>query len=388
MKSAWNAACMVALGLSGCGKSNEYAPPPPPEVMVAKPATDEVVDYLEFTGSTRAVEAIRLRARVMGYLKSIEFEDGANVAAGDLLFVIEPEPFEAALASAKANVQKAQAALKLADADIKRTLPLVERKAVTEAELDVKEANRATAEAEVAAAKAAERQAELNLGFTQIRAPIAGRIGRHMVDVGNLIQAEMTELATLESYDPIHAYFSVSEGDVLRLMKLYRAGEIENLRENPPPLLLGLANEDDFPHQGLLEFADLGIDPHTGTQMRRGIFANADGQLVPGLFVRLRMPVGAPESQLLISERAIAADQRGEFVLVVNDKNEVEYRPVKLGMLVEGMYVVKNGVESDDWVVVNGLQHARPGTKVTPQRAEQMALNPKAPSTAAINAPQ
>ncbi len=376
---------LVALGLAGCGKSNEYAPPPPPEVTVAKPATDEVVEYLEFTGTTRAVEAIRLRARVMGYLKSIEFKDGANVEQGDLLFVIEPEPFEAALASAKANVQKAQAAFKLAEADIKRTLPLIERKAVTEAELDVKEANRATAEAEVAAAKAAERQAELNLGFTQVRAPIAGRIGRHLVDVGNLIQAEMTELATLESYDPIHAYFSVSEGDVLRLMKLYRAGEIENLRENPPPLLLGLANEEDFPHQGLLEFADLGIDPDTGTQMRRGIFANADGQLVPGLFVRLRMPVGAPESQLLISERAIAADQRGEFVLVVNDKNEVEYRPVKLGLLVQGMYVIKNGVESDDWIVVNGLQRARPGTKVSPQRTERMALSPKAPSTAAVD---
>ncbi len=387
MKYLGRATMFVALGLAGCGKSNEYAPPPPPEVTVAKPVTDDVVDYLEFTGTTRAVEAIRLRARVMGYLKSIEFADGANVAAGDLLFVIEPEPFEAALASAKANVQKAQAALKLAAADIKRTLPLIERKAVTEAELDIKEANRATAEAEVAAAKAAERQAELNLGFTQVRAPIAGRIGRHMVDVGNLIQAEMTELATLESYDPIHAYFSVSEGDVLRLMKLYRAGEIENLRENPPPLLLGLANEADFPHQGLLEFADLGIDPDTGTQMRRGIFANTDGQLVPGLFVRLRMPVGDPESQLLISERAIAADQRGEFVLVVNDKNEVEYRPVKLGLLVQGLYVVKNGVESDDWVVVNGLQRARPGTKVSPQRTEQMALSPKASSTAAVDAP-
>jgi RND family efflux transporter MFP subunit len=378
----------LAVVLAGCGQANEYKEPPPPAVTVAQPASDKVVDYIEFTGTTRAVEAIRIRARVMGYLKSIEFTDGANVEAGQLLFVIEPEPFEAALALAKANVQKAEAALKLADADIQRTLPLVERKAVTEAELDVKEANRATAEAEVSAAKAAARQAGLNLGYTEIRAPISGRIGRHMVDVGNLVQAEMTELATLESFDPIHVYFSVSEGDVLRLMSLYRSGAIANFRENPPPLSLGLANEDGFPHAGTLEFADLGVDPDTGTQMRRGVFPNADGQLVPGLFVRLRMPVGDPEKQLLVSERAIGADQRGDYILVVNSENEVEYRPVKLGMLIDGMYVVKDGVAAEEWVVVNGMQYARPKSKVSPERAEKMAARTANPTTAAATTPK
>jgi len=373
---------LTLLLLAGCNNANQYQPPPPPTVTVAQPARDKVGDFLEFTGTTRAVEAVRLRARVMGYLKSIEFEDGANVEQGQLLFVIEQEPFEAALASAKANVQKAEAALKLAEADIARTQPLLERKAITEAEMDVMEANRATAEAEVAAAKAAVRQAELNLGYTEIRAPISGRIGRHLVDVGNLIQAEMTELATLESYDPIHAYFTVSEGDVLRLMNLYRNGEIANFRENPPPLSLGLQSEDGFPHLGTLEFADFGVDPDTGTQMRRGVFPNADGRLVPGLFVRLRMPVGEPAEQLLVSERAIAADQRGDYVLVVDDQNKVQYRPVKLGLLHNGMYVVKEGVDAKDWIVVNGLQYARPDSTVTPERAEKMASRTVEQSTA------
>jgi RND family efflux transporter MFP subunit len=371
------------VALAGCGEQNQFIAPPPPEVTVAKPASEEVVEYLEFTGSTRAVEAIRIRARVMGYLKSIEFKDGANVNAGDLLFVIEQEPFEAALASAKANLQKAEAALKLADADIKRTLPLVERKAVTEAELDVKEASRATAEAEVAAAKAAIRTAELNLGYTEVRAPISGRIGRHMVDVGNLIQGEMTQLATLESFDPIHVYFSVSEGDVLRLMELYRDGKIHSLKDNPPPLFLALGNETEYRQEGKLEFADFGVDPATGTQMRRGVFPNADGQLVPGLFVRLRMPLGTPEPQLMVNERAVNADQRGEYVLVVNDKNIVEHRTVKLGTLVDGKYVIKEGVKPDDWIVVNGLQRARPGSEVKPAPEAQVAQAPKGASTAA-----
>ncbi len=371
------------LGATGCGPRNELVAPPDPQVTVARPASEEVLDYLEFTGTTRAVEAVRVRARVMGYLKSIEFKDGANVKAGDLLFVIEPEPFEAALASAKANVQKAEATLKLAEANIRRAEPLVERKAITEAEMDVMEANRATAAAEKAAAEAAERQAELNLGYTQIRAPISGRIGRHLVDVGNLVQAEATELTTLQSYDPIYAYFNVSEGDVLRLMELYRDGEIESLRDHPPKVFLQLGSEVDYKHEGTVEFAEFGVDSTTGTQMRRAVFKNTDGALVPGLFVRLRMPVGDPEKQLLVSERAIAADQRGDYVFVVNAKNEVEYRPIKLGTLVDGMYVIKDGVKPEDWVVVNGLQRARPGGKVTPQRTEKMARQPKAVVTAA-----
>jgi multidrug efflux system membrane fusion protein len=406
----------TALTLAGCGQRNALVAPPPPEVTVAKPASEEVLDYLEFTGSTRAVEAVRIRARVMGYLKSIEFEDGANVKAGDLLFVIEPEPFEAALASTKANQQKAEAALTLAEANIERAQPLVARKAITDAEMDVMEASRATAAADVAAAKAAVRQAELNLGYTRIRAPISGRIGRHKVDVGNLVQAEATELTTLESYDPIHVYFSVSEGDVLQLMGMSRDGQIESLRENPPKLFLKLGDDGDFTHEGSVEFAEFGVDPATGTQMRRATFPNEDGALVPGLFVRLRMPVGNPKPQLLVNERAIASDQRGDYVLVVNKvavseeikevsetkvgdeskeakENEegkekkveyrVEYRPVKLGALVEGRYVIKDGVKAEDWIVVNGLQRARPGAEVTPQQTEQTARKQTPITTAA-----
>ena len=366
------AAALVGVVLmAGCETENVYVPPPPPEVTVARPVTDEVSDYLEFTGATRSIDKVDIRARVNGYLQSIEFEDGATIEQGDLLFVIEPEPFEVALASAQASLQKAQAALRLANATAERTIPLVRRGALPEQELDVKEADRATAEADVAAAKAAIRQAELDLSYTRILAPISGRIGQHMVDVGNLVQAESTLLATIENYDPIYAIFNVSESAVLRLLDLQRANGAANQRD-ALVLMMALGDDQDYRYTGVLDFADLGVDPGTGTQLRRGVFPNPDHKLLPGLFARLRLPIGAPEQKLLVTERAIATDQRGEYVLVVDENNDVVYRPVKLGITVEGMRVVQDGVGPDDWIIVNGLQRARPGAKVAPQRAEQM----------------
>lgn len=354
----------VPLG-TGCTRKNEFVPPPPPAVTVAKPVVKEVEDYLEFTGTTRAVDTVEVRARVAGYVKSIEFEDGQDVKEGDLLYVIEQEPFQVALASAEANLAKAEAALTLAEANLRRTEPLVKRGAIPEQELDVRRADVATARAELAAAKAAVDQAKLNLDYTEVRAPISGRIGRHLVDVGNLIAAQTTALATVESYQPIHVYFSVSESDVLRLMELQRADASSGDMPPPRELLLGLSEQGGFPYRGQLDYTDLGIDPDTGTQLRRGIFANENRELVPGLFVRVRLMLGKPQPRLLIDERAIAADQRGEYVLTVNDKDLVEYRPVELGMRVEGMRVVDRGIGADDRVVVNGIQRARPGAPVT-----------------------
>jgi RND family efflux transporter MFP subunit len=368
----WIYSAVAILAAVGCAKPNEYVQPPPPTVTVAKPVEREVVHQLEFTGNTRATEAVDVRARVNGYLQKILFEDGADVKAGDVLFVIEPDPFEAALDSAKAALQKAEATLELANADLARTEPLVKRGASTEQELDVKRADVATAKADVASAKASLRTAELQLSYTQVKSPISGRVSRHMVDIGNLVQAESTVLTRVEAFDPIHAYFAISESDVLALMEGQRGTTAEALRENPRELFLGLSDETGFPHKGTLDFAEVGIDPQSGTQLRRGIFPNGDKSLLPGMFVRLRLPVGTPEPKLMVPDRAIATDQRGEYVLAVDEKGVVEYRPVKLGMRVAEMRVVNEGVEPDDMIVVNGLQRARPGATVVAELAEEI----------------
>lgn len=368
----------------GCGEANQYVPPPPPTVTVAQPVEREIVHQLEFTGTTRATEAVDVRARVNGYLQKIEFEDGADVKEGDLLFVIEPAPFEAALDAAKAALQKAEATLSLANADLARTEPLFTRGALTAQELDVKKADVATAKADVAAAKAALVQAELNLSYTQVRSPITGRVSRHMVDIGNLVQAEQTMLTRVEAFQPIHAYFAISEADVQELMASGLGTSAKSLRENSPALYLGLSNEKGFPHEGKLDFAEAGIDPQSGTQMRRGIFPNADRSLLPGMFVRLRLPVGSPEPGLMVPDRAIATDQRGEYVLVVNDKDAIEYRPVKLGMRIADMRVVLEGVQPTDWIVINGLQRARPGGTVKPEKVTEI---PEATQLDAANDP-
>ncbi len=286
--------------------------------------------------------------------------------------MIEAAPFQAALDAAKATLQKAEASLALAEAELGRTTPLVARGALSENELDVKKADVATAKADVAAANAAIRQAELNLGYTQVKSPFSGRVSRHMVDIGNLVTAESTVLTRVEVVNPIHAYFSVSESDVLKLMQSGEGSGATN-HQIQPKIFMGLTGGDGFPYEGRLDFAELGVDSQTGTQMRRAVFQNPDGQLLPGLFVRLRLPVGSPKPELLIPDRAIATDQRGEYVLVVNDKNVVEYRPVQLGTRINEMRVVTEGLKLDDWIVVNGLQRARPGAPVNPEKQENVA---------------
>ena len=376
---------LISLGmltLAGCGPRNQYVAPPPPHVTVAQPVVKDVVDYLEFTGTTRATDVVDIRARVNGYLKKIAFSDGAMVHEGDLLFLIEPEPFEVALNSAKAKLQKAEALYSLAVAELKRTEPLVTQGALSQQELDLKKADLATAKAGVGEAKSAIRQAELNLAYTRVLAPIKGRISRHMVDVGNLVQAEQTVLTRLESYQPIHAYFTVSESEMVRLMELARQKKLSRDELKGKEIRLGLTGEVGFPHVGRLDFSELGIEPGTGTQMRRAIFPNEDQSLVPGMFVRVRLQVGEPAPRLLVSERALGADQRGAYVLVVNEKdqNKVEQRPVKFGVAIDGMRVIESGIKPEDWVIVNGLQRARPGSPVNPEKLGKMPGDPAAPA--------
>ena len=377
---------LIALVVTGCEKGNQFVPPPPPEVTVATPVSREVVDTIEFTGTTRATAKVDLKARISGYLQKIEFEDGQLVKKGDLLFVIEPAPFEAELQSAKAHLQKAEAALQLAKTNLVRVESLYRRNVATQQEYDIQVAERAGAEAEVAVAESAVTQAKLQLSYTKVLAPIGGRIGRHLVDLGNLVQSEVTSLATIESIDPIHAYFYLSEGELLTFMEMLRENKLPDPETTPPTLNLGLANETGFPHVGHLDYRELSVDSDTGTVMRRGVFENEDNLLIPGMFVRIRAELGEPAKKLLVEERAISSDQRGDYLLVVKDDNTVEYRTVRLGIAQDGMRVVEEGLKAEDRVVVNGLQRARPGTEVNPQLSETEISKSSASSPAARTA--
>jgi RND family efflux transporter MFP subunit len=366
-------ALAAAVMAAGCQPENQLVTPPPPQVTVARPVERAIEDSLEFTGWTQATNTVDLRSRVNGYLKEAPFEEGATVEKGALLFVIEQEPFRLAVDAAKADLAKAQAELALAKTEHARTASLVRQGgARTQADLDLDAAQLATAQANVAAATAALQRAELDLDYTEIRAPISGIIGRRLVDPGNLVQSEQTSLAKIEAIQPIYAYFSVSESDLVRFMKVAEESgrSWEDMKRDPPPLYLGLADQEGFPIPGHFDFSERSIDRETGTALRRGVFPNSDGMLIPGMFVRIRAPIGSPRPRVVVEERAVGSDQRGDYLLVVNDKKVVEYRPVKLGRSQRGMVVVDEGVELGDWVVVNGLQRARPGTTVDPQQAE------------------
>ncbi len=355
---------MIPAALAGCQKPNEYVAPPPPEVTVGLPVEQMVQEYFETTGQTRAVKVVELRARVTGYLQSIEFRDGDFVEAGQVLYRIDPAIYEAAVESAEAALEKATAQHLLAEQNLKRAKQLISQQVVTESELDVRQAELDSAKADVSAAQASLRNAKLNLSYTEITAPFAGRIGHHMVDVGNLIQTGETALARIETVDPIHAYFTISESDVLRFQQMVREGKVVYKENEPLVTELALGDSRDYQFQGQLDYSEFGVDPLTGTTQRRAVFDNKSGDLLPGLFVRARAAVGEPMKKLLVADQAIGSDQRGEYVLIVGSDNKVIYRPVKTGIYLEGLRVIESGVAATDQIVVIGLQRARPGSEV------------------------
>lgn len=371
----------MMVAFVGCEAPNEYAPPPPPQVTVALPVEEDVQEYFKTIGRTRALSTVELRSRVSGYLDSINFEDGQLVEKDQLLFVIEKAPYEALVQSAQAALAKAQANLELARRQLARTEPLVSRNAVAESELDQAIAERDAAQADVLAAEAALREATLNLGYTEIRAPFAGRIGRHQVDLGNLITPSETLLATLESVDPIQAYFTVSESDLLHFLQMQQNGELPSDAEIPVDMAFGTS--DDYAFHGKIDFLQFGVDPGTGTTERRALFPNADQRLRPGLFVQIRVPVGKPVRRLLINERAIGSSQQGDYVLVVDTENKVVYHPVQLGEIYGDKRVILKGLKPDERVIVEGLQRARPGSVVTPEEAGKAPVPPAAGAPAA-----
>jgi RND family efflux transporter MFP subunit len=366
-------AILMALALSACSEKNEYVEPPAPEVTVSKPLVKDVTEYLEFTGTTRPIEEIEIRARVEGFLESVHFEDGDYVKEGQLLFIIDPRPFKAAVENARGRLAKHKAQLERATKEYERNLLLFKQNAASEANVVKWKGEMDESKGTVLSSQGALDKALLDLSYCTIRAPIDGRVSRKKVDIGNLVGAgEFTLLTTIRKQDPIYAYFSINERDLLAVMK--RAREEGVTAENPDkiPLELGLANETGFPHKGHLDFVDSTLDPGTGTMLLRGLFPNPGPPhfLYPGLFVRVRLPINERKNALLISERALGLDQGGRYLLVVDSENKVEQRYVEIGALRDGMRVINDGLMPEDRVVVKGIQRAIPGGKVTPLQAE------------------
>jgi RND family efflux transporter MFP subunit len=339
----------------------------PPEVKVSRPVVRQVTDFDEFNGRTEAALRVDLRARVTGYLDKVSFKEGAEVKQGDVLFEIDPRPYLAEVDRAEARLALSVARLKRAEAEVKRAKALLAVRAITQEEFDKLVADQAEAEAGVAVAKADREAARVNLGFTKVTAPIAGRIGRRFADPGNLVKADETVLAAIVSADPMHVYFDVDERTVLRVRRAVREGKVKSLEVAAIPVAVRLADEEGFPRQGQIDFIDNHLDAEKGTLRARAVLANSDGLLLPGLFVRARLALGAPYKVLLVPERAILTDEGRKFVWVVNDKDAVEYRPVVLGAVVpDGLRVVREGLKEGDRVAVGGLQGLRAGTTVKP----------------------
>ena len=389
------AIALLFLTFTACGsRRNEYVEPPPPKVTVAGPLQQEVIEYLEFTGTTRAFEEVEVRARVAGFLQSMEFTAATQVNKDDLLFVIDPREYQAELNAAKAELSSAEAQFKRAQIEFERADRLFKQKAGAETDVVKWRGQRDVAGADVLRAKAKVEKAGLNLSYTQVIAPITGRVSRNFVDVGNLVgEGEPTLLTTVTVFDPMYVYFNLNENDLLRVMAKYRQqleGKSRDSRQDPDsrpdiPLFLGLANEDGYPHEGMVDFAESGLDPGTGTLRLRGVFPNPGPPfvLVPGLFTRLRMPIDKRENALLVTERAIGSDQGGRYILTVNSENVVEKRPIRMGQLVDGLRVIEEGLQPDERVVVNGLQRARPGAKVDPEQTDMKSLTASALKAAA-----
>ena len=377
--AGWACLCGL-LVIMACGERNVYAPPPPPQVTVSQPRRQPVVDYLEFTGNTQAINTVQLKARVQGFLEKILFKDGDPVKKGQLLFLIQQNTYQDQLQQAEAQILQQKANYDHAVIETARYTRLVQQKAAAQTDLDNWRFQRDAYRAGMMAAQAAEKLAKLNLDYTQVTAPFEGRIGRHLVDQGNLVGAgEFTLLAEVNQIDPLYVYFTINERDLLRVVGVtgISAAEAQKIKI---PISFGLANETGYPHQGYLDFAAISLTPTTGTLSLRGIFPNPDGKILPGSFARVRAPiVGSEKTALVIPEVAIGYDQLGSYVLVVAAKNLVERRSVQLGVRVDDGRVVQEGLTGKDWVIIQGQIRAFPGKPVTPVKEGQAAA--PAPST-------
>jgi RND family efflux transporter MFP subunit len=379
------ATALCALALAACNRS---APPPQPtpKVTVAHPVERELTDWDEYTARLEAIESVEVRARVSGYLESVHFREGSVVKKGDLLFLIDPRPYEAQLRRAEGDLELAKSRLDIAQKNLARVAYLVKSQAMSKEEAETRAAFVRQAEAGVATAQAAVDAARLDVEFTRVTAPVAGRVSRRMVTEGNLINGGVgtqgTLLTTLVSLDPLYVYFEANERDYLKYVRLAKSGERPSSREYKNPVQIGLADEKGFPHEGYMDFVDNQIDRSTGTIQGRAIVPNADGLLAPGLFVRLRLIGSGRYKALLIPEEAIQSDQAEKFVWVLDGDNKVHYRRITVGSVHDGLRVVREGLTTGDRVIVKGIQRARPDIVV---EAEEEELTP--PTATAAGSP-
>ena len=378
---AWVLAAALSLLLAACEKPQQQAAaPPPPQVTVATPIKKVVADYDEYVGRFVAIDAVEVRARVSGYLDSISFKDGQMVKRGDLLFTIDRRPFEAALEQAKATLEQAKANLAFAESDLTRATSLQPGTSITQQTIDQRVQAKRVAQATVYAQEAAVRQAALDLEFTELRAPVAGRIGDRRVSVGNLVTGgtggSTTLLATIQSTDPIRFEFTFDEASYLRYTRLNKGVDGPAL---DVPVELKLIDEKDFVHKGHMDFIDNAISGSSGAIRGRAEFANSDGTFTPGMFARLRLAAAPPAEALLVPDAAIGTEQVRKFVFTVDGDNVAKPKYVTLGPVVDGLRVISDGLAPDDRVIINGLMRARPGAKVTPQPGTITVAQPQSP---------
>jgi RND family efflux transporter MFP subunit len=361
----------AALAIAAC-RGRQPEAPPPPKVTVVQPVAREITEWDEFTARLEAVDSVEVRPRVGGYLQSIHFQDGAVVNKGDLLFQIDPRPYEAALRRAEADVELATARLALARKNFARAADLLASHAISQEESDIRESNVKQAEASLEEARGAVDAARLDVEFTRVSAPVAGRVGRKLVTEGNLINGgagtQGTLLTTIVSLDPIYAYFDADEGSFLKYSRLARTGQRPSSRDYHNPVHVALADEEGFPHPGVMDFVDNQVDRGTGTIVGRAVLPNPDLSLIPGMFARLRLPGSGQYRAILLPDEAVGSDQSQKFVYLVDAESKVQYRTVTTGPLVDGLRVVREGLSPEDWVVVAGLQRVRPGIAVDAQR--------------------
>jgi multidrug efflux system membrane fusion protein len=360
-------ATALTLALAACARSEASGPaaaPPAPEVTVATGIAKPLRDFEEFTGRLQAVDSVEIRPRVSGFIDSVQFTEGARVKKGQLLFRIDPRPFQAEVNRLSAELRRARSQSALAESNHQRGQRLVSQKLISQQDFDQLATAASTATDEIGSAQAQLEAARLNLEFTEVRSPIDGRVSRALITAGNLV-SNANVLTTVVSDDPVYAYFDADEQTYLKFAP--HGGN--NAQEAQDSVFMGLIDEDGYPHTGRLDFVDNQVDPQSGTIRGRAVFDNRDGRFTPGLFARIKLVSGNVRDTILIDERAVGTDLGKKFVLALKSDNTLEYRPVTLGAAVDGLRVVSNGLAANDVVVVNGLQHVKPGIAVKPTKA-------------------
>jgi RND family efflux transporter MFP subunit len=379
---------VLVVGLTGCGRLSKQLPATPSAVVtVSNPIEREVTDYADFSGRTAAVDSVEVRARVNGYLEKVNFKEGELVHKGEVLFEIDPRPYQAQVEIATGQVAAADAMVQRTQADDARAKSLRASTpgAISQQDLDQYQAAADQAMANADTARATLKNNQLNLDFTKVIAPIDGRVSRYYATVGNLVMQDQTLLTTIVSVDPIYAYFDVDESTVLHVRELIRTGKMQSAREASVPAWLSFTNEEGFSHEGVINFIDNQVDPKTGTLRLRGVFSNKDEALSPGFFVRVRVRIGVPHSAILVNERAVQADQGQKVVYVVDDKNQVVYRTVHVGTKHGSLIEIADGLKLDERVIVNGLQRVHPGVTVDPKLVDMSGATDAAAATTAAS---